>query len=146
MSAGGGGEGEGRRGRGGGGGEDGKRGAERRGGGGRGGGEAGDLLLGAADASHPRLSSVSLLTHLTTYLLQALGSVSVLVSGLVIKFGEAWGPRRFLADPLASLLIVLILLRGAVPLVRQCVRRLLAEPEPEPEPEPESVAPSDCPA
>ena len=108
--------------------------------------EAGDLLLGAADASHPRLGSVSLLTHLTTYLLQALGSVSVLVSGLVIKFGEAWGPRRFLADPLASLLIVLILLRGAVPLVRQCVRRLLAEPEPEPEPEPESVAPSDCPA
>ena len=64
--------------------------------------------------------------------------MSVLVSGLVIKFGEAWGPRRFLADPLASLLIVLILLRGAVPLVRQCVRRLLAEPEePEPEPEPE---------
>ena len=81
--------------------------------------------------------------------LQALGSVSVLVSGLVIKFGEAWGPRRFLADPLASLLIVLILLRGAVPLVRQCVRRLLAEPEepePEPEPEPELAAPSDCPA
>jgi len=116
-------------------------------GGGRGGGGGGEVgRRGSPPQSCGRLppqalGSVSLLTHLRTYL-QALGSVSVLVSGLVIKFGEAWGPRRFLADPLASLLIVLILLRGAVPLVRQCVRRLLAEPEPEPEP----AAPSDCPA
>lgn len=100
--------------------------------------------LGAAAPPTSGARSAPLALFTQTFVLQALGSVSVLVSGLVIKFGEAWGPHRFIADPLASLLIVLILLRGAVPLVRQCVRRLLAEPKPEPEPEP--AAPNDCPA
>ena len=49
--------------------------------------------------------------------------------GAIIKFGKALGPRRFVADPVASLLSVGILLRGSVPLVRKCLQRLLG-PQP----------------
>ena len=56
----------------------------------------------------------------------ALGSVGVVVSGLVIEYGEGvFGRARFLADPLASLLIVMLIMAGTVPLVRRCVRILL---------------------
>ena len=43
----------------------------------------------------------------------ALGSIGVIISGLVIKFGSS--PNRFLVDPLCSLLIVIIISYSAIP-------------------------------
>jgi hypothetical protein len=53
----------------------------------------------------------------------ALGSVAVVVSGLIVRFTD-W-PARELADPLCSLLIVLVIASGTFPLVKQAVRILL---------------------
>ena len=44
----------------------------------------------------------------------ALGSVGVIISGLVIKY--CTGPLRFVVDPCCSLAIVLIIVRGTVSL------------------------------
>jgi zinc transporter 1 len=56
----------------------------------------------------------------------ALGSVGVIISGLVIKYGpESWGIYRVLVDPLCSLIIVLIILVGTIPLVKTCISILL---------------------
>jgi zinc transporter 1 len=43
----------------------------------------------------------------------ALGSVGVIISGLVIKYGSS--PDRFLVDPLCSLFIVVIIAYSAIP-------------------------------
>ena len=43
----------------------------------------------------------------------ALGSIGVIISGLVIKFGSS--PNRFVVDPLCSLLIVVIISYSAFP-------------------------------
>ena len=56
----------------------------------------------------------------------ALGSVGAIASGAIIRLAPIeWRVARALADPLASLAIVAILLCGAVPLVRECGRVLL---------------------
>jgi len=61
----------------------------------------------------------------------ALGSIGVIISGLVIKFGSS--PNRFIVDPLCSLLIVIIISYSAFPqlirvtkVVMQFVRARLA--------------------
>lgn len=43
----------------------------------------------------------------------ALGSIGVIISGLVIRYGSS--PNRFLVDPLCSLLIVIIISYSAIP-------------------------------
>jgi solute carrier family 30 (zinc transporter), member 1 len=43
----------------------------------------------------------------------ALGSIGVIISGLVIKYGSS--PNRFIVDPLCSLFIVLIIAYSAIP-------------------------------
>ena len=55
----------------------------------------------------------------------ALGSVGVIISGLVIKY--CTGPARFVADPCCSLAIVLIIVRGTVPLLRRITGILLQQ-------------------
>lgn len=56
----------------------------------------------------------------------ALGSVGVIVSALVVMYGEArFGDARFYVDPLCSLLVVAILVAGSVPLIRRCAGILL---------------------
>ena len=61
----------------------------------------------------------------------ALGSIGVIISGLVIKFGSS--PNRFIVDPLCSLLLVIIISFSAFPqlirvtkVVMQFVRARLA--------------------
>lgn len=50
----------------------------------------------------------------------------MIISGLCIKYGEEeLGRSRFLADPLASFAIVLIIVAGTIPLVKRCFRILL---------------------
>ena len=53
----------------------------------------------------------------------ALGSVGVMLSAAVIAF-TSW-PYRTLSDPLASLAIVLLIVLGTLPLLRQSTRVLL---------------------
>ena len=53
----------------------------------------------------------------------ALGSVGVIVSALIIKYSSS--EYRFLADPISSLLIVGIIVAGSWPLVCQCTNILL---------------------
>lgn len=60
----------------------------------------------------------------------ALGSVGVIISGLVIQHGESWGDGRFYADPLCSLAIVIIIAVGTIPLVRRCITTLLQHSPP----------------
>ena len=56
----------------------------------------------------------------------ALGSIGVVIAGVVVEYGESTlGRSRFLADPIASLVIVMLIMAGTVPLVRRCVRILL---------------------
>ena len=52
-----------------------------------------------------------------------LGSIAVIVSGLIIKFVDS--EYRFLADPIASIIIVFLILYNAIPLVKQCIHILL---------------------
>ena len=54
----------------------------------------------------------------------ALGSVGVLSAGIIIKFAGK-SPYRFLADPAASLLIVVIIICSAVPLLKRCISILM---------------------
>ncbi|VBB18869.1 hypothetical protein YASMINEVIRUS_1401 [Yasminevirus sp. GU-2018] len=53
----------------------------------------------------------------------ALGSVGVIASGLIIKYVDS--DYKFLSDPLISLFIVLLIASTAVPLIRECVSILL---------------------
>ena len=53
----------------------------------------------------------------------ALGSVGVMISAAIIAFTDL--PQRTLADPLASLAIVLIIALGTIPLLRQSIHILL---------------------
>ena len=53
----------------------------------------------------------------------ALGNIGVIITALVIwKTDYSW---RFLADPITSLFITLIILNSALPLVRKALRILL---------------------
>ncbi len=61
----------------------------------------------------------------------ALGSVNVIISALIIKYGN--GEARFLVDPICSLLMVGIILYNALPLARKAVRKLLKDDEVEDE-------------
>lgn len=53
----------------------------------------------------------------------ALGSVGVIISGLIIKYVDS--DYRWLADPAISIVIVLLIISSAIPLVRECVRILM---------------------
>lgn len=53
----------------------------------------------------------------------ALGSVAVIISGIIMRYTE-WAHRE-LSDPLSSLIIVLIICVGTMPIVRQAVSILL---------------------
>lgn len=53
----------------------------------------------------------------------ALGSVGVIISGLIIKYVDS--DYRWLADPAISMFIVLLIMISAVPLIRECVRILM---------------------
>lgn len=60
----------------------------------------------------------------------ALGSVGVIVSGLIMKYWEQLGGDvdshyRYLADPVSSLLIVIIIVSHTLPLTRECIHILL---------------------
>lgn len=54
-----------------------------------------------------------------------LGSIGVVCGGLIIKFLTIAEDYRYLADPIMSLFIVILILINAVPLVRQCIHILL---------------------
>lgn len=61
----------------------------------------------------------------------ALGSIGVIVSILLIKYGEPYlGHWRFLADPLCSLVIVALLLHTTIPVIRESVDILLIKVPP----------------
>lgn len=58
------------------------------------------------------------------------GSIGVVVSGLIMMYWEDMGgdPNsnyKYLADPLSSLLIVMLILSSAIPLLRECIHILL---------------------
>merc|ERR1719506_3663632 len=55
----------------------------------------------------------------------ALGSVVVIIATLVIKYGPQDEPLRCLTDPIGSLIIVVIILIGAMPLFVKCISILL---------------------
>jgi zinc transporter 1 len=55
----------------------------------------------------------------------ALGSVGVIVSAIVIRLATGWGTWRFMVDPLCTILIVFIILYNAVPLFKHSVSVLL---------------------
>jgi zinc transporter 1 len=60
----------------------------------------------------------------------ALGSVGVIVSGLIMKYWEDLGgdpdsDYRYLADPVSSLLIIIIIVAHTLPLVKECIHILL---------------------
>jgi len=52
-----------------------------------------------------------------------LGSLGVLVSGLIIKYTK--GDIRYYGDPIASVLIVLIILGSSIPLCKKCIKILM---------------------
>lgn len=52
-----------------------------------------------------------------------LGSVAVIVSGLIIKFAS--GDLKYLADPIASIVVVIILLFSGIPLIKRCYNILV---------------------
>jgi solute carrier family 30 (zinc transporter), member 1 len=54
----------------------------------------------------------------------ALGSIGVLSAGIIIEFSGK-SPYRFLADPAASLLIVVIIICSAIPLLKRCISILM---------------------
>eukprot|EP00824_Muranothrix_gubernata_P007040 TRINITY_DN19037_c0_g1_i2.p1 TRINITY_DN19037_c0_g1~~TRINITY_DN19037_c0_g1_i2.p1 ORF type:complete len:462 (+),score=73.20 TRINITY_DN19037_c0_g1_i2:146-1387(+) len=78
---------------------------------------------GASSASERPRRSLNMRAVLLHVVGDALASVGVLISGLVIKYGTF--EDRFLVDPGVSLLIALIILRSAVPLWRRCAMILL---------------------
>ena len=49
-----------------------------------------------------------------------LGSIAVIVSALIIKFVDNSNNMRFLADPIASLIIVIIIISSAIPIIKKC--------------------------
>ena len=53
----------------------------------------------------------------------ALGSVGVMISGVIIMFWDS--PYAVVADPLVSLLIVAIILKGTIPLTKECMAVLI---------------------
>ena len=55
----------------------------------------------------------------------ALGSVVVIIATLIIRFVPQDEPIRCAADPIGSLIIVVIILFGAIPLLVQCISILL---------------------
>ena len=55
----------------------------------------------------------------------ALGSAFVVGNACIIKYGGAWGDNRLLADPLTSLVMVLIIMLQTVPLVRDTCQILM---------------------
>ena len=55
----------------------------------------------------------------------ALGSVVVIIATLVIRFGPQDEPIRCATDPIGSLIIVVIILVGAIPLLVRCIGILL---------------------
>lgn len=75
---------------------------------------------GSHGHSHMSMNLQGVLLHV---LGDALGSVAVLVSGAIMAF-TAW-PRKELSDPLASLVIVLIIATGTVPLLKSSSHILL---------------------
>ncbi len=52
-----------------------------------------------------------------------LGSVAVIISGLIIKFAD--GDLKYLADPIASMVVVIILLFSGIPLIKRCYNILV---------------------
>lgn len=52
-----------------------------------------------------------------------LGSLGVIINGLIIKYID--NEKKYLGDPIISLMIVLLLLCNAIPLVKQCCHILL---------------------
>jgi zinc transporter 1 len=75
---------------------------------------------GENDENKKSLNVKALMMHMMG---DIFGSISVMVSGLLIKFLDSI--YKFLADPLVSLLIVCLILLNAIPLVKQCVHILL---------------------
>lgn len=70
--------------------------------------------MGHHGHSHMNMNVQGVLLHVMG---DALGSVAVLLSGAVMQY-TTW-PHRDLADPLASLIIVIIICMGTIPLLKQ---------------------------
>lgn len=73
-----------------------------------------------AGHNHDDMNTRAILLHI---LGDMLGSLAVIASALIIEYSES--DARFLADPVATLLIVLIILYNAIPVLRQCYDLLL---------------------
>lgn len=52
-----------------------------------------------------------------------LGSISVIICSLIIKFAD--GNMKYIADPIASIIVVIILLFSAIPITKRCYNILI---------------------
>ena len=84
------------------------------------GGNGGNKDSGHSHGHSHNLNIRAILLHIMG---DVLGSIGVVVSGIIIKFVDS--EYRFLADPLVSIIIVILIMWNAVPLVKQCVHILL---------------------
>jgi len=55
----------------------------------------------------------------------AVGSIGVIITALVIKFAS--GDKRFLVDPISSMLITVLLMFATVPMMKKCIGILLQQ-------------------